>query len=167
MKKPIKLEQEIVKLLLPRLKDEFDASYLYRAISNWCQGVGYFKAAEFFAKESEDELAHAKGIEKYLVDWNVIVSLPKIETPTSEFTDLIEVLDKAYVIEYKLYEEYEDTSMKVFKTGDLCTFDFLQGYRTIQRLSVAEYSDLLNAAQIIDPTNLLDILHYEEIYFKV
>ena len=48
MKKPIKLPQEIVKLLLPRLKDEFDAAYLYRAMSNWCQGIGYFVAAEFF-----------------------------------------------------------------------------------------------------------------------
>jgi hypothetical protein len=49
----------------------------------------------------------------------------------------------------------------------LATFDFLQELREGQTKSVAEYSDLLNAAQIIDPTNLLDILHYEEIYFKV
>ena len=165
MKKPIKLPQEIVKLLLPRLKDEFDASYLYRAISNWCQGVGYFKAAEFFAKESEDELVHAKGIEKYLVDWNVIVSLPKIETPASEFADLVDVLDKAYVIEYKLYEEYEDTSMKVFKTGDLCTFDFLQGYRTIQRLSVAEYSDKLNMLEGVNSKDKLNLLLLEKKLF--
>lgn len=165
MKKPIKLPQEIVKLLLPRLKDEFDASYFYRSISNWCQGVGYFLAAEFFAKESEDELAHAKGIEKYLVDWNVIVNLPKIESPAAEFTDLVDVFDKAYVIEYKLYEEYEDTSMKVFKAGDLSTFDFLQHYRTIQRQSVAEYSDKLNMLEGVNPKDKMNLLLLEKKLF--
>ncbi len=165
MKKPIKLPQEIVKMLLPRLKDEFDASYLYRSISNWCQGVGYFVAAEFFAKESEDELLHAKGIENYLTDWNVIPSLPRIETPVLEFDDLIAALDKAYVIEYKLYEEYEDTSMKVFKTGDLCTFDFLQEYRTIQRKSVAEYSDKLNMLEGVNPKDKMNLLLLEKKLF--
>lgn len=165
MKKPIKLPQEIVKMLLPRLKDEFDASYLYRAMSNWCQGIGYFVAAEFFAKESEDELLHAKGIENYLTDWNVIPSLPRIETPVLEFDDLIAVLDKAYVIEYKLYEEYEDTSMKVFKTGDLCTFDFLQEYRTIQRKSVAEYSDKLNMLEGVNPKDKMNLLLLEKKLF--
>lgn len=165
MKKPIKLPEEIVKLLLPRLKDEFDAAYMYRAASNWCQGVGYFKAAEFFAKESEDELAHAKGIEKYLVDWNVIVSLPKIETPASEFTDLVAVLDKAYAIEYDLYEEYEDTSMKIFEKGDLSTFDFLQHYRTIQRKSVAEYSDKLNMLEGVNPKDKMNLLLLEKKLF--
>jgi ferritin len=165
MKKPIKLPEEIVKLLLPRLKDEFDAAYLYRSISNWCQGVGYFKAAEFFAHESEEEFKHAAGIEKYLVDWNVIVNLPKIEIPSSEFTDLVAALDKAYVIEYKLYEEYEDTSMKVFKTGDLCTFDFLQHYRTIQRLAVAEYSDKLNMLEGVNPKDKINLLLLEKKLF--
>lgn len=165
MKKPVKLPQEIVKLLLPRLKDEFDAAYLYRAMSNWCQGVGYFTAAEFFAKESEDEFGHAKGIEKYLVDWNVVPNLPKIETPELEFSDLVAALDKAYVIEYKLYEEYEDTSIKVFKTGDLCTFDFLQTYRTIQRTSVAEYSDKLNMLEGVNPKDKMNLLLLEKKLF--
>ena len=165
MKKPVKLPQEIVKLLLPRLKDEFDAAYLYRAISNWCQGVGYFGAAEFFAKESEDEFSHAAGIEKYLVDWNVVPSLPRIETPVLEFPDLVAVLDKAYLIEYKLYEEYEDTSIKVFKTGDLCTFDFLQTYRTIQRTSVAEYSDKLNMLEGVNPKDKMNLLLLEKKLF--
>ena len=165
MKKPIKLPQEIVKLLLPRLKDEFDAAYMYRAMSNWCQGVGYFVAAEFFAKESEDEFEHAAGIEKYIVDWNVTPILPRIDVPVLEFDDLIAVLDKAYVVEYKLYEEYEDTSMKVFKTGDLCTFDFLQHYRTIQRKSVAEYSDKINILEGVNPKDKMNLLLLEKKLF--
>lgn len=150
MKKPEKLSQPVVNLLLPRLQDEFNAAYFYRSASNWCKNVGYFIAAEFFAKESEDEFGHAKKIENYLVDWNVTPALPTIPKPTLEFSSLEQVITMAYDMEYALYEEYEDTSMKIFKTGDLCVFDFLQQYRTGQKDAVAEYSDKLN---MLDGTN--------------
>ena len=142
--KPHSLDKGVVDLLAPRHLDEMDAFYFYRAASNWCQGVGYFKAAEFFAAESADELVHAGNIEKYLVDWNIIVPLPSIPKPQIEFSSLVEVIEEAYKIEYDLYEKYEETSMKIFDAKDVCTFDFLQQFRAIQTKSVAEYSDKLN-----------------------
>ena len=47
----------------------------------------------------------------------------------------------------------------------LMTFNFLQEFVDIQNQSIAEYSDLLNAAQLIDVDKKLDLLHYEERYF--
>ena len=47
----------------------------------------------------------------------------------------------------------------------LMTFNFLQGFVDIQTASIAEASDLLNAAQLVDVSNKLDLLHYEERYF--
>jgi ferritin len=143
MKKPIKLGNDIVALLLPRLADEFKAFYFYRAAANWCRDRGFDKAAEFFQKESDTELEHAKGIENYIVDWNVLPQLSTIKDPQIEFVSLIEIIEKAYQLEYSLYEAYEETSEEVFKK-DLCTFDFLQKYRTIQTESVAEYATMLN-----------------------
>jgi len=78
MIKPKVLSEEVVNLLLPRVKDEYTAFYHYQAASNWCKGVGFDKAADFFANEAKDELEHAKGLETFLVDWNVIVKLPPI-----------------------------------------------------------------------------------------
>lgn len=153
MKKPESLPKDIVEMLLPRLEDETKAFYFYRAASNYCKNVGYFLAAEFFAKESADELEHAKGIENFLVDWNVTPDLPVIEKPTLEFKGLAEIIEKAYDLEYNLYVEYEETSAKIFKTGDICVFDFLQKYRTIQTQSVAEYSDKIN---MLDGVNVGD-----------
>lgn len=60
MIKPGKISNDIVQLLQKRLQDEYNAFYLYRSASNWCQNVGFFKAAAFFKAESEDELVHAK-----------------------------------------------------------------------------------------------------------
>lgn len=165
MKQPIKLPKEVVDLLTPRMADEFTAHYTYKAISNWCANVGFFKAAAFFQKESEDELAHAKKIEDFLVGWNVIPQLPAIAKPKLDYANLGEVIETAYNMEYELYEAYEETSAKVFKTGDLCVFDFLQEYRTIQSKSVAEYSDKINILQGCNTGDKFQMLMLEKKLF--
>lgn len=163
--KPKQLPKEIVDLLLPRLSDEYIAFYFYRAAANWCQNVGFEKAAEYFAAESADELTHAQKIEKYLVDWNVTPQLPKVESPQLDFKDLVEVIELAYKLEYDLYEEYEETSGKVFKEGDYCTFDFLQPLRSIQTQSVIEYSDKLNMLEGINRGSKFELLTIEKKLF--
>lgn len=165
MIKPEKLPNDVVKLLLERLNDEFKAYYFYRSATNWCKNVGYFKAAEFFAKESEDELGHAKKIEDYLTDWNVTPDLPKIDKPILEFSCICDVLDSAYEMEYDLYESYEETSMNIFKIGDLCVFDFLQFFRTAQKDAVAEYSDKLNMLDGVEPGDKFQMLMLEKKLF--
>jgi ferritin len=166
IEKPEQLSQEVVNLLLQRLQDEFNAFYFYRSATNWCQNKGFFKAASFFKAESEDELAHAKKIEDYIVDWNVTPTLPNILVPTLEFTDVVDIIEKAYDMEFSLYEGYEETSMKIFKVGDLCVFDFLQFYRTTQKEAVAEYSDKLNIVEGTNRDSKFEMLMLEENLFE-
>lgn len=166
MKKPVKLNSQIVGLLQERLSDEMMAFYFYRNAANYCENVGFFIAAEFFRKESESESGHAKGIEDYIVSWNVQPKLPAIAANGIVFTDLYQVITKAYEIEYDLYEKYEETSMKIFKMEDLCVFDFLQTYRKIQKDSVAEYSDMLNMLEGVDIESKFEMLKLEEQLFK-
>lgn len=151
-------------ILNDRLVDEYTAHFFYRTATNWCKGVGYNNAAKFFEAEAENELEHAEKLQKYLVDWNVTPTMPAVK-PSITFGSLIDIVNKAYAIEYDLFNKYNGDSLKLLTT-DITTFDFLTEFRNIQNQSVAEYSDLLNAAQLIDPTNLLDIIHYEEYYFK-
>ena len=162
--KPEALPKEIVELLMPRLSDEFKAYYFYRAASNWCKGIGFMKAGAFFHNESDDELEHAKKIEDFLVDWNVNPDLPMIAKPQTTFKSLMEVIEKAYELEFNLYEAYEETSVKILKTGDICAFDFLQPLRTIQTKSVAEYSDMLNILDGVS-CNKFEMLQLEETLF--
>ena len=165
MVKPTQLPEEIVSLILPRLGDEFTAAYQYRAISNWCKNVGYKLAGEFFAKESEDEFSHAKKIEDFLVNWNITPQLPTIKQPILEFKGLSDVIDTSYELERNLYESYEETSAKIFKTGDLCVFDFLQQFRSIQTKSVAEYSDMINLLEGCNTESKFELLMLEEQLF--
>lgn len=163
IKTPKTLADTSVKILTDRLGDEYTAHYFYRNATNWCAGIGYLKAAAFFAQEAENELDHAKGLQKYLVDWNVMPLLPSIK-PNVTFSDLIDIVNKAYALEYALFESYNRDSKQLFDT-DLTTFDFLTTYRTGQTESVIEYSDLLNAAELVNIDNKFEILYFEQTYF--
>jgi ferritin len=163
---PKTLDKKVVSLLGERLNDEYKAFYFYRSASNWCDNVGYKKAAEFFKAESDDELTHAQGLEKYITDWNMTAPLPSIAKPELEFSCLVDIINKAYEMEYALYEGYEDTSGELMDMEDYCTFDLLQRYRTIQRESVAEYSDFLNKLELIDPSNKFELFYFENKHFK-
>jgi ferritin len=162
LRQPVVLSGESVKLLTERIGDEYTAHYFYNSASNWCIGAGYKKAGAFFAKESANELEHALKLQKYLVDWNVLPVVPNVKTH-ADFSNLPEIIERAYNLEFDLYQMYIKNSQILF-TSDLATFDFLQELRQGQTESVAEYSDLLNALQLIDIDKRLDLLHFEELY---
>lgn len=161
---PKTLESKIVNMLNDAIASEYAAHYFYRYATNWCKGVNYPSAAAFFEKEAAAELEHAEKLQKYLVDWNCDPILPAVKF-SGKFDSLIDVVNKAYAIEFDLGEKYNEISVDIFSMH-LPTFDFLQEFREIQTQSIAEYSDLLNAAQLIDVNNKLDLLHYEERYFN-
>ena len=50
-------------------------------------------------------------------------------------------------------------------TEDLTTFDFLQKYREIQKESVIEFNDLINASNLINKNNKFEVLYFENTYF--
>lgn len=160
---PNTISPEVIKMLIERIGDEYTAHYFYRNAANWCKEKAYFKAAAFFDVEADTELTHAKKVQDYLVDWNVMPIIPPVQM-LPQFSNLIDIINKAYEMEYGLYEKYNQNSAAIFPT-DLATFDFLQELRVIQRTSVAEYSDLLNAAQLVNVSNNFEVLYFEQTYF--
>ena len=75
------------------------------------------------------------------------------------------VIFKAYDIEYKLYEDYENDSVKIFELGDICTFDLLQFFRGVQTKSVAEYSDMINMLEGVNLNSKFELLMLEKKLF--
>lgn len=164
MVNPITLSDAVVNVINARIGDEYKAHHFYNAAYNWCADANYKNAAAFFAAESMAELKHAQKLQKYLIDWNCIPSIPSIEI-YFKFESLPDIVEKAYQLELELFNEYIKDSQNIFAI-DLSTFDFLQKFRKIQSDSVIEYSDLLAALKLINVNNKLDVLHFEEIYFK-
>ena len=158
-----KLSDKVVKFLNDRIKDEYYAHYLYRAAANWCHDMNYKKAAAFFDADANAELEHAQGIQKYMTDFNILPTFIKTEQ-NHKFDDLIDIIYKAYEFELYLMKSYNKDSASVL-TEDLTTFDFLQKYREIQKESVIEFNDLINASNLINKDNKFEVLYFENTYF--
>ena len=157
------LSDKVIQILIARIKDEYTAHYYYRAAANWCQDMNYKKAAEYFKNEADDELTHAKKLQEYMVDFNIQPDIPQAQT-THNFSNLIEIIQGAYKIELDLMMKYNKSSQMVF-ADDLTTFDFLTEFREIQKNSVVEYNDLINASNLVDKTDKFQVLYFENTYF--
>lgn len=160
---PKELAPKIVEMLNSRLKDEYTAHYFYRNAANWCDDANYKKATAFFTQEAANELEHAQKLQKYIVSWNVIPTMPAVK-PAINFADLVDIINKAYVLEYDLFTKYNADSVSIM-SEDITTFDFLRELREGQYDSVVEYSDLLNALNLIDSNDKYQILYFEQTYF--
>lgn len=163
---PVLLPQEIVSRFENRILDEYTAHYFYKNAANYCENVGYSQAASYFNDEAEHELVHAKGLEKFLTDWNVQPKLPAISSPVP-FSGLVDIIGKAYEIEYNLLEDYNDDTLFFLEKRHLASFNFTSKYVDIQNESVAQYSTLLNKLELIDKENKnwLNDFQREELVF--
>jgi len=160
---PVALPAEIVKGLESRLKDEYTAHLIYRNVANWCKNANYKKAAAFFEAEAMDELEHAKSLQDYMTQWNILPQIPVCEVP-NKITSLVQAINEAYVFEYNLLVSYSELQNDFDKTHP-ASFNFIQGFVNIQNESVAVFSDLLNALNLVDVNNRLDVLMFEDKYF--
>jgi len=160
---PNGLPENIVNIFNQRLGDEYTAHYFYRNAANWCKNANYKKAASFFEAEASSELEHAKGLQDYLTQWNIIPQIP--QAPTNQmFQNLVEIVNKAYELEYNLLQKYSE-DQKMLSNEHPATFNFIQTYVDFQNDSVAEYSDILNAAVLVDTNDKFQTLYFEQTYF--
>ena len=157
------LPKVAIDALTARMSDEQTARYFYEAATAWCRLNGYDKAAKYFAKEAESENEHYGRIVKFLSDWNVTVSFPAIKAPVTGFTDLMDILSKAYQMEFDLIESYEEDALSVMQEC-LNTFRFIQDYIQIQNDSVIEYANLVNKAANYMPADKNLVLFEAEVF---
>ena len=160
---PKTLPADIVEEIEKRIAGEYVAHFTYRNAANWCRNANYKKAAAFFEAEAAYELDHAKMLQDYLTQWNIIPKMLPVDSEIN-FTSLVHIIDEAYDVEYNLLKNYS-AMQHALCDAHPATFNFIQKFVDIQNESVAEYSDLLNALCLINIENKLDLLYFEQTYF--
>ncbi len=160
-----KLSLKTAKALSLRRKDEYAAHYAYEYAGQCFKNKGYNIAAEYFFKEAEDELKHARMIELYAAQWNTDLDFLAIEPPM-EVETIDGALEAFYTMEMGLLNSYKSTAMETFESGELEHFIFLQSFVDIQNKAVGEYSDKLNMIALFDKSNPSWVFQLEKKLFK-
>lgn len=72
-------------MLNQQIGNEVFASYAYHAMASWFQSKGLIGFASYCEKQGNDEISHAKKIYKFLLDADVQVELPPIQSPMMDY----------------------------------------------------------------------------------
>lgn len=139
MKKNL-LSKEYYNKIIKAITLELSASNLYKHLCNQLQNIGYFGSAEFFKKESKDELKHYQIWADFVNDKGTAAKIPTIEGFTDDITSLKEAFEMYYKKEYDLGEFYNKWYMEC---DDATIHQQLLTFIEIQRTSVGEAGDLL------------------------
>jgi len=148
------LENECVIRLNSRLNDEYTAFYFYRSASNWCKVNGFDNGYKYFLEESNQELGHAKRIEDFMADWNIMPTLSPVIS-IEGFFNIADLLDKAYSLEYGLLEKYEEDAVH-YIDNYISLYTFINQFIQIQNESVGEYATLINKLSLTNDLLLFD-----------
>ena len=137
------ISQADVDIINSRIVDERNAEQFYIAASIWCDMNGFKCASKYFVNQYHDERRHAHKLQKFASNWAVYPELPQIKPVQADsFSDLIDIIESAYKMEYDLCEAYE-ADYKNVAGNNAKLADLITDFTKIQAKSVIEYADML------------------------
>jgi len=93
------IPSEVLKELQRQMNHEFSAAHAYQALSAWCAVTNLKGFSGYFARQADEERAHAKKILSHLVARGVEPELDEIARPEHDFESLLEVARQAQLME--------------------------------------------------------------------
>lgn len=146
MKKNL-LSKEYYDKIIEAVGYELSASALYKHLCNQLENIGYFGSAEFFKKESDDELKHYQIWADFVNDRGSAVMIPTVKGFTDKLTTLKEAFDIYYKKEYDLGEFYNEWYTEC---EDAAIHQQLLFFVETQRTSIGEAGDFLATLEQCD-----------------
>jgi len=122
------LSEEIEHILNAQIKVEAHSSSLYLAMSAWCDDQGLDNAANFFAKQSDEEREHMLKIFHYISNRGGRAISPEITNIPVDFESFRGVFEQTLEQEMFVTEQFNNIADKCMKVKDFVTFNFLQWF---------------------------------------
>lgn len=122
------INDEMIKLVNFRIAQEEMSSRLYLAMSVWLNINGYAGAAKLWKKYSDEELGHAQWSYDYLMDLNILPTVPALEQPNTTFSGLPKIIIDSYKHEVKITEQCQEFAKKATESGDFMTFTLAEKF---------------------------------------
>lgn len=122
------LSEEIENILNAQIKVEAHASSLYLAMSSWCDDQGLDNAADFFARQSDEERAHMLKLFKYIGDRGGRAISPEVTNVPVDFESFRGVFEQTLEQEMFVTEQFNNIADKCMKLKDYVTFNFVQWF---------------------------------------
>jgi ferritin len=144
-----RVSKKIKERLDYQIKVEVEASQIYRAMAQWCDFKGYHNAASYLSRHAEEEMQHMKKVQSYMQDRNCMPTTPSMIKPASEFTDLVDVIKKAYEHEKFVSDTYQEFAKIACMEGDYITHAWMQWFLKEQIEEERKFSNILDKIEMM------------------
>lgn len=134
-------------LLSAQVGNEFSASHQYIAIAAWFDNHDLPRLASHFYKQSIEERNHAMMLVQYRLDRDMGVTIPGIETPQSDFDNVIAPIALALEQEKQVTTQIEALFRAARAEGDALGEQAMLWFLKEQVEEVASMSTLLTIAE--------------------
>lgn len=130
-------------LLQAQVGNEFSASQQYIALAVWFDNEDLPRLASHFYKQALEERNHAMMIVQFLMDNDIAVAIPGIETPINEFKTPRDLVDLALRQEQQVTDQIVALARAAREEGDYIGEQFMQWFLKEQVEEVSSMKTLL------------------------
>jgi ferritin len=120
--------KKMVDALNKQLNAEYNASYLYLAMSAHFETINLRGFASWMRVQSGEEMKHAMRFYNYIVDSDERVELAQIQQPPTEWKSALAALEDAYKHEKKVTSQIHELVSLSVKEKDYTTYEMLQWF---------------------------------------
>ncbi len=129
---------------------EFYSSYLYLAMSAWCETQNLKGFAGWMRMQSEEEKEHAFKLFDYLVNRGGSVMLGALEAPPGDFDSVQDVFEKTLAHEKEVTASIHKLNEMAMQEKDYATSTHLQWFITEQVEEEASAEEILNQIKMVE-----------------
>ena len=157
--KNMALDTNVGNILTQQINKEFYSAYLYLTFADFYEEQGLKGFANWYVIQSQEELAHARILRRYLLDNDWTPTMEEIAKPDLTFTKVVEPIKAAYEHEQFITASINECYVVAQKANDFRTMQLLDWYVKEQGEEEANAADLLKAVELFggDPKNLFDL----------
>ncbi len=141
--------QRMQEALNRHVQAEVASSYLYLAMSAWCEAKAWKGFARWLRVQSDEELAHAKRTLDFLLARGGEARLGAIDAPGASFTGVIDVFEKVLEHERKVTAFVHDLYGAAQQEKDRAAEVFLQWFVSEQVEEEARVVEIVDRLRMV------------------
>jgi ferritin len=130
-----------------QIRNEFSASQQYIAVAVYYDSQSLPQLAAHFYRQAVEERNHAMIMVQYLLDADESVVTPGIDSPQTDFADVVAPVSLALAQEKRVTEQIIELVKLAREEGELVGEQFLHWFLQEQREEVASMTELLTVVE--------------------
>lgn len=145
------ISKEMNKAINEQINKEIYSAYLYLGMSAWAERNGMPGVGNWFAVQTQEELAHAQRFFQYIIRRGATVELAAIAKPDGDFKTILDLFEKSLAHEKIVTASINSLVDIAVKERDHATGAFLQWFVNEQVEEEENVNRIIDQIQLTGP----------------